>query len=151
MNRMATGTVIAGALFLVTLAAPARAAGPSVEEQIKKMEKDRAAAVVKGDVAMLEGLTADDYIFINAYGQLSDKATTMKGIRTGNIKLTSNEVSDLKVRVYGDTAVVTGKANSKGTIGGRELKGPVMFTRVYVKKNGKWQSVAFQQTPIVTP
>jgi ketosteroid isomerase-like protein len=143
------------ALGVATLtAAPARAqmgAAPSVEEQIKKMEKDRAAAVVKGDVATLEKLTSDDYMFINAYGQLSDKATTMNGIKTGNIKLTSNEVSDLKVRVYGNTAVVTGKANSKGTIGGRELKGPVMFTRVYVKKNGKWQSVAFQQTPIIAP
>jgi ketosteroid isomerase-like protein len=154
MNRTATGVVVAGALFLSSLAAPARAqlaAGPGVEEQIKKMERDRAAAVVKGDVATLEGLTADDYMFINANGQLSDKATTMNNIKSGNIKLTANEVSDLKVRVYGDTAVVTGKANSKGTIGGRELKGPVMFTRVYVKKNGKWQSVAFQQTPIVAP
>jgi ketosteroid isomerase-like protein len=122
-----------------------------VEDQIKKMEKDRAAAVVKGDVATLEGLTSDDYILINANGQVSDKATTMNNIKTGNIKLTANEVSDLKVRIYGNTAVVTGKSDAKGTIGGRELKGPVMFTRVYVKKGGKWQSVAFQQTPIVAP
>jgi ketosteroid isomerase-like protein len=154
MNRLATCAVIAAAFSLAALtAAPAyaqgAATGSSVEEQIKKMERDRAAAVVKGDVATLEGLTADDYILINANGQLSDKATTMNNIKTGNIKLTANEVSDLKVRVYGDTAVVTGKSSAKGTIGGRELKGPVMFTRVYVKKNGKWQSVAFQQTPIV--
>jgi ketosteroid isomerase-like protein len=151
MNRTATGIVVAAAFSLAAASAvPARGQGATaaVEDQIKKMEKDRAAAVVKGDVATLEKLTSDDYMFINAYGQLSDKATTMNGIKTGNIKLTSNEVSDLKVRVYGNTAVVTGKANSKGTIGGRELKGPVMFTRVYVKKNGKWQSVAFQQTPI---
>jgi ketosteroid isomerase-like protein len=124
-------------------------AGPTLEEQIKKMEKDRAAAVVKGDVAALEGTTADDYLFVNAYGQVSDKAATLNGIKSGNIKLTANEISDLKVRIYGDTAVVTGKASTKGTIGGREVKGPMMFTRVYVKKGGKWQSVAFQQTPIV--
>jgi ketosteroid isomerase-like protein len=155
MNRTATGVVVAAA-FLVTVAAiPARgqaaAAGPSVEDQLKKMEKDRAAAVVKGDVATLEKLTSDDYILINANGQLSDKPTTMNNIKTGNIKLTANDVSDLKVRVYGNTAVVTGKSDAKGSIGGRELKGPVMFTRVYVKKDGKWQSVAFQQTPIVAP
>jgi ketosteroid isomerase-like protein len=156
MNRIATSVVVAAAFCLATVGAvPARgqgaSAGPSVEDQIKKMEKDRAAAVVKGDVATLEGLTSDDYILINANGQLSDKATTMNNIKTGNIKLTANEVSDLKVRVYGNTAVVTGKSDAKGTIGGRELKGPVMFTRVYVKRNGKWQSVAFQQTPIVAP
>jgi ketosteroid isomerase-like protein len=155
MTRMATSVVIAAAFGLAALtAAPARAqgaAGASVEEEIKKMEKDRAAAVVKGDVAVMEGLTSDDYIFINANGQLSGKAETMNNIKTGVIKLTANEVSDLKVRVYGDTAVVTGKSTAKGTIGGRELKGPVLFTRVYVKKNGKWQSVAFQQTPVLAP
>ncbi len=155
MTRMTTRVVIAAALGVATLAAaPARAqmgAAPSVEEQIKKMERDRAAAVVKADVATLEGLISDDYIFINANGQMSNKAETMNNIKTGVIKLTSNEVSDMKVRVYGDTAVVTGKSTAKGTLAGRELKGPVMFTRVYVKKNGKWQSVAFQQTRIVAP
>ena len=155
MTRMTGRVVIAAALGVATLAAaPAGAQGmgaPSVEEQIKKMEKDRAAAVVKGDVATLEGLTSDDYVLINANGQVSNKAETMSMIKTGKIKLTANEVSDLSVRVYGDTAVVTGKSTAKGSINGIELKGPVMFTRVYVKKNGKWQSVAFQQTPIVAP
>ncbi|HEY2940863.1 MAG TPA: hypothetical protein VGN09_00380, partial [Vicinamibacteria bacterium] len=68
MNRTATGVVVAAAFFLTVAAMPARAqgaAGPSVEDQLKKMEKDRAAAVVKGDVATLEKLTSDDYILIN--------------------------------------------------------------------------------------
>ena len=155
MTRMATPVVVAAAFSLAALSAvPAGAqmgATASVEEQIKKMEKERAAAVVKADVATLEGLTSDDYILINANGQLSNKAETMNNIKTGVIKLTSNEVSDMKVRVYGDTAIVTGKSTAKGTIAGRELKGPVLFTRVYVKKDGTWKSVAFQQTPVVVP
>ena len=155
MTRMTARVVIAAALGVATLtAAPARAqmgAAPSVEEQIKKMERDRAAAVVKADVATLEGLISDDYTFINANGQVSNKAETIENIKTGKIKLTANEVSDMNVRVYGDTAVVTGKSTAKGSINGIELKGPLMFTRVYVKKNGKWQSVAFQQTRIVAP
>ena len=162
MNRIPIVVGIAAAFCMAALGAASAhaqaagakktskpAAGTSVEDQLKKMEKDRAAAVVKGDVAALEGMTSDDYILINANGQVSDKATTMNNIKTGNIKLTANDISDLKVRVYGNTAVVTGKSDAKGSIGGRELKGPVMFTRVYVKKNGKWQSVAFQQTPVV--
>jgi ketosteroid isomerase-like protein len=155
MTRMAMRVVVAAAFGLAVLsAAPAWAqmgGTASVAEQIKKMERDRAVAVVKADVATLEGLTSDDYVLINANGQLSNKAETMNAIKTGVIKLTSNEVSDMNVRVYGDTAIVTGKSTAKGSIGGRELKGPVMFTRVYVKKNGKWQSVAFQQTPVVAP
>jgi hypothetical protein len=153
MTRMATRVVVAAVFSVAALtAAPASAQGTaSVEEQIKKMEQDRAAAVVKADVATLEGLTSDDYVLINANGQVSNKAETMSLIKTGKIKLTANEVSDMKVRVYGDTAVVTCKSTAKGSINGIELKGPVMFTRVYVKKSGKWQSVAFQQTPIVAP
>jgi len=123
----------------------------AVEEQILKMEKDRAAAVVRADVAAVDAETADDYSLINANGQFSGKADTMSAIKSGNIKLTSNELSDLKVRLYGNTAIVTGRSDAKGSMGGREIKGPIMFTRVYVKKNGRWQSVAFQQTPVVAP
>jgi hypothetical protein len=61
------------------------------------------------------------------------------------------DVSDLKVRVYMDTAVVTGTADTKGTIPGGNPRGPVLFTRVYVKKDGRWQAVALQQTPIRQP
>jgi len=130
-----------------------KAAAPTsaVEDQIKKIEKDRAAAVVRGDVAALEKLTTDDYTFINRNGQLAGKAQTMSALKSGDIKITANEVSDLNVRVYGNTAVVTGRTDTKGTMAGRDISGPLLFTRVYVKKDGRWQSVAFQQTPVVSP
>jgi ketosteroid isomerase-like protein len=123
--------------------------GAKVEDEIKRIEKERAAAVTKGDVTALEKYTSDDYTFINRSGVLSDKARTMSGIKSGDIKITANDLSDLRVRVYGDTAVVTGRANTKGTMGGKDISGPVLFTRVYIKKDGRWQSVAFQQTPVV--
>jgi len=120
-----------------------------VEDEIKKMEMERAAAAVKADTATLERMTADDYTFINRRGQLLTKAETMSRLKSGDIKLTANDVSDLKVRVYGNTAVVNGRVDVKGTMAGKDSSGPVLFTRVYVKKDGRWQSVAFQQTPIV--
>jgi len=78
-----------------------------VEEELKKLETDRAAAAVKGDVATLEKQTSDDYTFINLYGQMSDKSQMVNNFKTGRTKLTSNEVSDMKVRGYGNTAVIT--------------------------------------------
>jgi len=118
---------------------------------LKKLETDRAAAAVKGDVATLEKQTSDDYTFINLYGQMSDKSQMVSNFKTGRTKITSNEVSDMKVRVYGNTAVITGKADVAGTMAGKDTKGQIMFTRVYVKKGGSWQSVAFQQTLVPTP
>ena len=158
MNR--TLTVAMAALAVTALAplpalakaaakkAAAPAAAASAEDEIKKLEKDRAAAAVKADTAFLEKYTADDYTFINRRGQLADRTQTMSSLKSGDIKLTANDVSDLKVRVYGNTAVVTGRTDIKGTMGGKDATGPVMFTRVYVKKDGRWQAVAFQQTPI---
>ena len=149
MNRRCTAVVFASVLALAALVGLAWAA--NVEEELKKLETDRAAAAAKGDVATLEKQTSDDYTFINLYGQMSDKSQMVNNFKTGRTKLTSNEVSDMKVRVYGNTAVITGKADVAGTMAGKDTKGQIMFTRVYVKKSGSWQSVAFQQTLVPTP
>ncbi len=133
------------ALFvLVALAIFAMA--QNAEEQLKKYETDRAAAVVKGDVDTVEKGTADDYTFINANGQQMDKSQLVNAMKTGGLKITADDISDMKVRVYGDTAVITGKSNVKGTIGGKDASGLQLFTRVVVKKDGRWQSIALQQT-----
>jgi len=137
------------ALFVFVMLGSAWA--QSDEEQLKKLETDRAAAVVKGDVATLEQQTSDDYTLINMNGQMSGKAQMVTAFKTGQTKLTSDELSDMKVRVYGSTAVITGKADVKGTLGGKDATGQIMFTRVYVKKGGQWQSVAFQQTRVSNP
>jgi hypothetical protein len=57
----------------------------------------------------------------------------------------------MKVRIYGNTAVITGKADVKGILGGKDADGQIMFTRVYVKKGSQWQAVAFQQTRVSNP
>ena len=148
MHRIAA-LVLAATFSAVTCLSSASA--EDVQDQLKKMETDRAAAVVKGDVAALEKVTSDDYSLINMNGQMSDKSQMISNFKSGQTKLTSDEVSEMKVRVYGDTAVVTGKADIKGTLGGKDATGQIRFTRVYVKKGGRWQSVAFQQTRVSNP
>ena len=149
MNRRSIAFLLASMLSFSVLLSAAWAA--STEEELKKLETDRAAAAVKGDVATLEKQTADDYTFINLYGQMSDKSQMVNAFKTGQTKLTSDEVSDMKVRVYGNTAVITGKVDVAGTMAGKDTKAQLMFTRVYVKKSGQWQSVAFQQTRVANP
>ena len=117
-----------------------------VQEQLKKMEMDRAAAVVKADVATLDKTTSDDYVLINMNGRMTGKSQMIEGFKSGQSKLTAEDLSDLKVRVYGNTAVITGKADVKGTLGGTDATGTILFTRVWVKKDGRWQSTSLQQT-----
>src|SRR5437879_12062986 len=114
MNRKCSLFVIASVLAFAALLGLAWAA--SVEEELKKLETDRAAAAVKGDVATLEKQTSDDYTFINLYGQMSDKSQMVNNFKTGRTKITYHEVSDMKVRVYGNTAVITGMACIEGML-----------------------------------
>ncbi len=123
-------------------------AGGDAKATLEQMEKDRAQAVVKKDTATLEKMTADDYQLIDTNGKMRSKAETMDAIKSGAITIQSNDVDDLKVQVYGNAAVVTGRSSPKGTIDGKDISGPIRFTRVYVKRNGTWQSVLFQQTRI---
>ena len=149
MNRRFAVFAIASLFVLGTLCGSA--AAQEVADQIKKMETDRAAAVVKGDWAKLEKETSDDYTLININGQMSNKSQMVEGFKSGQNKLTADDLSDMTVRVYDNVAVVTGKMDVKGTMGGKDVTGQGMFTRVYLKKGGHWQAVALQQTRLSNP
>ena len=139
--------LLIAAVFVVT-ASLTSVWAEDVQAQLTKLEMDRAVAVVKADIATLDKYTSDDYVLINMNGHMAGKSEMIEGFKSGASKLTSEELSDLKVRVYGNTAVVTGKADVKGTLGGADATGQILFTRVYVKKDGRWQSTSLQQTRV---
>ena len=145
--------VLAGALalcFTLLCAAPEPASSASpgavAQEEIKKIEQERNQALLKHDTATLDRMTSDDYTFINQRGELRTKNEILAGFKSGSFNYDAREVSDLQVRVYGDTAVVTGHAKQKGVENSKDYSGENRFTRVYVKQNGRWVSVALQVT-----
>ena len=135
-------------LCLPGLAQKANDASLSTEEQIKSIEEERNRAILSGDAATLDRMTAEDYTFITLRGELRTKAEIVKGFQSGAFKYESRTISELKVRVYGDTAVVTGLSTQKGEEDGKDYSGDYRFTRVYVKDTGHWITVALQTTPI---
>jgi hypothetical protein len=116
------------------------------QEEIKKIEQERNQALLKHDTATLDRMTSDDYSFINQRGELRTKSEILAGFKSGSFNYDTREVSDLKVRVYGDTAVVTGRAKQKGVENSKDYSGENRFTRVYVRQKGHWVSVALQVT-----
>ncbi|HXO33920.1 MAG TPA: nuclear transport factor 2 family protein [Candidatus Acidoferrales bacterium] len=94
-------------------------AAPSAEEEIRSLEQERNVAILNGDAAALDRMTADDYTFITLRGELRTKSEIVKGFQSGSFKYESRQISDLTIRVYGDTAVVTGRSNQKGMENGR--------------------------------
>src|SRR5262249_61397675 len=98
---------------------PARAQSANVpststEQEIKSLEEERNRAILSGDAATLERMTADDYTFITLRGELLTKSEIVKGFQSGSFKYDSRQISALKIRVYGNTADVTGRSTQKG-------------------------------------
>jgi ketosteroid isomerase-like protein len=119
-----------------------------VEREIESLEEARNQAVLHRDVTALDRMTSDDYTFITLKGEVRTKADILKGFASGSFHYESRQISDLKVRVYGDTAVVTGRSVQKGMENGKDYSGDYRFTRVYVKERGRWVTVALQTTVI---
>ena len=124
------------------------AATTNAEDEIKKLEEMRNEAVLHGDVSVLDRMTSDDYTFITLRGEMRTKQEILKGFASKSFHYDSRQIFDLKVRVYGDTAVVIGRSVQKGMENGKDYSGNYWFTRVYVKQNGQWLTVALQTTPI---
>ena len=124
------------------------AATINAEDEIKRLEEMRNQAVLHGDVAVLDRMTSDDYTFITLRGEMRTKQEILKGFASGSFHYDSRQIFDLRVRVYGNTAVVTGRSVQKGMENGKDYSGDYWFTRVYVKQNDRWLTVALQTTPI---
>jgi len=126
----------------------ASTAAANAEDEIKNLEEARNQPILHGDVATLDRMTSDDYTFITLRGEMRTKSDILKGFASGSFHYESRQISDLKVRVYGNTAVVTGRSVQKGMENGKDYSGDYWFTRVYVKQNGHWLTVALQTTLI---
>jgi ketosteroid isomerase-like protein len=114
------------------------------------MEEERVQAGVRKDVDAVAAATADDYIQIDLDGVVRDKSAAMQRIASSQIQLQSNLLDQMVVRVLGSTAIVTARSTPKGTIDGNEFP-PIRYSRVYVRRDGRWQVVMFQMTRIATP
>jgi ketosteroid isomerase-like protein len=132
----------------VALAQRSVAAEESEIVEIKRLESDRIAAGLRKDVKGFADAAADDFIQIDADGRMSDKETTLRRMQSSSAQLLSNPVDEMVVRVYADTAIVTARARPKGVLNGKEFSRVLRYTRVYVKRDGRWRIVLFQQTSI---
>jgi ketosteroid isomerase-like protein len=119
------------------------------EARIEQLERDRQEAFVRGDIDALDRETADDYTTINGRGKLSTKPQMMQSLRQGKTKVLSVKLEDMKARIYGDAAVLTGDYRDVNVRDGVQRETHALFTRVFVKNDGRWQAVAYQQTPVV--
>jgi hypothetical protein len=119
-----------------------------VEQVLKNIEQEMDDGVVKGDTSPSERYLADNSIFTGPDGMVTDKARSIADLKSGDLKIESSKLDDMKVQVYGNTAVVTYGTTDKGTYRGKDISSKYRWTDVFVKQNGKWQIVAGQGTRV---
>ena len=123
------------------------------EAELMRLERDIGAANVRRDKAFFERVEADEFTFTDSGGGVTTKAEDVASLDkpAGEFKLISYEVDDMKVSVYGKTAVVTGRTTTTLKGKDREIVNKSRFTDVFVRRDGRWQIVAGHSSRIREP
>ena len=115
-----------------------------LEQQLKQMEDDWQKATRTKDAALLKRIIAEDWVATDDKGKALNREQYISQTTSNTDVVQSNENTDMQVRVYGNTAVVTGGLTEKGTRKGTAYTDTYRWTDVFVKRGGQWQAVVSQ-------
>jgi uncharacterized protein (TIGR02246 family) len=114
-----------------------------VVEAITQMENDSVKADMAGDPSFIQKNYADDFTGGFSGGRWETKEGILADMKdSANNKFNSEKISDLKVRVYGDTAIATYTDSYDAMVRGEHRVKTVLSTDTFVRQNGEWKQVA---------
>lgn len=118
-----------------------------------QIERDIGQANIRRDKAYFQRIEADEFVFTDSSGGTTTKAQDVASLDkpAGDFKLISYDVDEMKVSVYGNTAVLTGRTTTLSRGKDREVTSRSRFTDVFVKRKGHWQLVAGHSSRIREP
>jgi len=118
------------------------------QQQVMALNRAWAEAITKGDAAALDRMLADDVIVTSGSGEIRTKAAEIKDSAgppdPDFVWIRSFTTEDVRVRIYRDAAVVTGRAKWGFKYKGQEVNQERRYTHLYVKRQGQWKIVAQQ-------
>ncbi len=128
--------------------ATGRGTAAKIKEDVLKVEREWSEAFKNRDKDALNRILADDFIYTDDEGRVSDKAHYIEAV-VNVIRVESYTVDDVAVRVAGEAAVVTGRWSGKLTVRGADASGDFRYTDTLVRRGGRWQVLTSQDTRIV--
>ena len=114
------------------------------EQELLRANREYDEALVRRDIAVLERLYSDEFVYTTPDGEVRNRAQQLTFMRTGDLRLESGQSNDVRVRVYGNTAVMTGRFTATGKFRGKDIDIRERYTAVWVKREGRWRLVAEQ-------
>src|SRR5579862_5587087 len=116
---------------------------------LRQLDQERIQAQIGADPAALDRLYAEDFIGIGPSGTVRTKAQVIADFTSGSLRFQSITTDDVQWRVYGDTAVETGRSTMDGQDRGKAVPRDNRFTRVWVKQQGHWRLVLNHYSPLI--
>src|SRR6266480_1555153 len=111
---------------------------------------ERIQAQIHADATALDRIYAADFIGVGPSGTVRTKPQVILDFTSGDLKFQSITTDDVQVRVYGNTAVETGRSIMNGQDKGQTVPRDTRFTRVWVKQQGRWRLVANHYSSQIT-
>ncbi|MEO8378686.1 MAG: nuclear transport factor 2 family protein [Acidobacteriota bacterium] len=126
--------------FLVALASVVLALGVRADtaDDVRRLDHDSTVATWTGDVVWFEANLADDYVLITPGGAVRTKREFIREMASPSLRMEPYDPTEVHVRVYGDTAIVTGRAVQKFTLGNNRYTNDRRYTNIYVKRKSRW-------------
>jgi hypothetical protein len=115
----------------------------AIEAEIVNLSVEKFRWKTEGKITLVEDLFDDELVFIHITGHTTTKAQWIKELKTGSFVYNKIQVKEASAKVYGNTAVLVGKAYF--TVNGGSFY-KLVYTEVYTKKNEKWKLVNLHTT-----
>jgi hypothetical protein len=121
-------------------------AGTITEAEALQAEQARYAAQLGNDFKAMERLFGDDLIYIHSSTTVDTKASFIESMRSGAVKYRNMTRGDVKVRVYGSVAIITGSGTFEVTARGQDMRLELLFHAVWARRPEGLQFVSWQAT-----
>jgi uncharacterized protein (TIGR02246 family) len=148
MMALSAGMLLAQAQTKAADTKKPAASANAASDELKQIENDWVDASKTKNAEKLGDILADNWVALGWDGKRTDKAKTLAEMKTPGNSLDTIEMGPMTVRVFGNTAVVTGSDTEKSMEDGKDTSGKYVWTDVFVKQNGKWRAVASQSTKV---
>jgi ketosteroid isomerase-like protein len=147
MTLRAFVVVLVGTAAASVVPLQGHAAHSDVEAQLVALMRQIDRAHQTSDAATLDRIWADDYVLTDYRGIVKERAQALAEWKAGEHRYGSYVSDDIRVRAYGDVAVVTARV-TRASLSDPQNVGQFRHTRVFVRQHGRWRLVATQVTPI---
>ena len=142
------GCVLIGLSLAWALAACEQEPPADFEADLLATQTERFRAIVDADLETLDAILAPELIYIHSHGGVDTKDDFIGSLASGRVDYLEMQPRDVQVRLYDETAVVTGDISLHVAAAGQEHKVNMRFTEVYVYSGDRWRLVSWQSTGI---